>query len=170
MIRRPVAETNYPFGPFDHQKDLSKSLKKILDAKTDITKGTQFLADPDWMSSVLQHQHNLRVLFNELWNQIVTRSRNCSEMEHELIYRDLRQAYGLISAVVDSAGQMPQQMALGMIGQAFGLLENVNVYGQLLVRRSYQLNEESSTKQTETSDPTHPSTVLDFLSLRDRTL
>lgn len=172
MIQRPVAETNHPFGPFEHNKDLSKSLKKVLDAKSDITKSVSFLSEPDWMSSVLQHQHNLRVLFNELWRQITSRSSRCSEMEHELVYRDMRQSYGLFSAVIDSAGEMPAQMAMGLIGQAFGLLDSVNAYGQLLVRRSYQLENESSSANTETTDLTHPSKVLDFLSLtdRDRTL
>lgn len=168
MIQRPLAETNYPFGPFEFQKDLSKSNKKVLDATSDIKKSLSFLSEPDWMASVLNHQHNLRVLFNELWRQITSRSSRCSEMEHELVYRDLRQAYGLICAVVDSAGEMPTNMAMGLLGQAYGLLDGVNAYGQLLVRRSYQLEKESSSANTETTDPTDPSRVLDFISLSDR--
>lgn len=155
------SELERPFGPFDMPPELTKSCRAILDAKNDIVKLVAFFAEPDWMSKVLQHGHNLRVLFENYWSVIQSRSRNCSDMEHELIYRDLRLAHANLSAVLDSGGQMPSALASDLIREAFALFERTSNYAQVLARRSAAL---------ENTVPHNDAPVIDFLSRRDRTL
>lgn len=141
-MQRSQVEGLTPFGPFTTPPELSKRLKLVTKAHESLTSYLQMFSDPEWVDKVLLHQSNIRRLFTSFYQAVEDQSPSASPMELELVYRDLRQAHSYLGHLIDQAGHVDGKTAYKILNEVFDALSSANNYGQVLVRRSFDLERE----------------------------